>query len=264
MAIGPDATSKNEKSVAIGENAIVSAAGATQIGPGENTVANSLKFHGTTVVGGDGKIPTPSLRDIPALESVPDRAILSATAYAVGDALGDAGKAYRCISAYTSTATPKAPSSDAVHWTEVPVLKATYDQLADKATKAYVTLNKRGPNKDGFSAWTIFREGVDVTVQVTEMPRWINEADGWLVQNTFAPGDSSSWDVVTAGQDALYLTWKHVYRGIDGVIDIVYTATRTALQGYQLGSQDDTPLQPAGNYVKAPIYDGNNHEFLDA
>lgn len=57
-----------------------------------------------------------------AVETVPTRTIEASTAYAVGDLLGDSGKAYRCISAYTSAATPVAPSSDTTHWTEIPTL----------------------------------------------------------------------------------------------------------------------------------------------
>ena len=57
-----------------------------------------------------------------AVESVPTRTIAASTAYAVGDILGDSGKAYRCISAYTSAVTPVAPSSDTTHWEEIPVL----------------------------------------------------------------------------------------------------------------------------------------------
>lgn len=117
----------------------------------------------------------------------------------------------------------------------VTAAKLGEDVDAKFASKSDATLTECGPNKDGFSAWTIFREGVDVTAQITEMPHWINEADAWLVQNAIVPGDSSAQDVVDAGQDALYLNWKHV----DGTgIDVVYTATRTALPGYQLGNDD--------------------------
>lgn len=65
-----------------------------------------------------------------ALESVPTRTIAGSYAYAVGDLLGDGGKAYRCKSAYTSAATPVAPSSDTTHWTEVPTLAGLLDRIA--------------------------------------------------------------------------------------------------------------------------------------
>lgn len=65
-----------------------------------------------------------------ALEEAPTRAIAASTAYAAGDLLGDGGKAYRCISAYTSAAAPVAPSSDTTHWAEVPVLKAGLNSSA--------------------------------------------------------------------------------------------------------------------------------------
>lgn len=77
-----------------------------------NNTSNSLRFRDTVVVGGDGKIPETSLHYIPAIESVPSRAIAASTAYVVGDVLGDNGKAYRCKLAYTSAATPVAPSAD--------------------------------------------------------------------------------------------------------------------------------------------------------
>ena len=64
-----------------------------------------------------------------ALESVPTRAIAANTPYAVGDLLGDSGKAYRCTTAYTSAATPVAPSSDTSHWVEMPVLAQKQDTL---------------------------------------------------------------------------------------------------------------------------------------
>ena len=58
-----------------------------------------------------------------ALEEVPTRTISANYSYAVGDLLGDDGKAYRCKEAYTSAASnPTAPHSDTTHWEEIPVL----------------------------------------------------------------------------------------------------------------------------------------------
>lgn len=128
VVIGVNASangSTTSSAVAIGTEAKAKKTGAIQLGAGENSEEKSLQFRGTKVVGGDGKIPTSSLRDFLALESVPDRVIAASTAYVVGDVLGDSGKAYRCKKAYTSAETPSdvvAPSADTEHWTEVPVL----------------------------------------------------------------------------------------------------------------------------------------------
>ena len=69
-----------------------------------------------------------------AVESVPTRTIAANKAYAIGDILGDSGKAYRCKSAYTSaSSSPTAPSSDTTNWEEIPVLA----QKANAADLAY-------------------------------------------------------------------------------------------------------------------------------
>lgn len=104
-------------------------------------------------------------------------------------------------------------------------------------TMADVTLTERGPNHDGFSEWTIFRDGVDVTAQITEMPHW-RENVGWIVFHAVVPGDLSSTDAVDVGQDALYLNWKGTHEGED----LMYTATREALPGYILGNQTEKPI----------------------
>ena len=61
IAIGYQAKGLRQQTIAIGKTAVANNSGAVQIGTGENTVANSLKFRNTTVVGGDGKVPFASL-----------------------------------------------------------------------------------------------------------------------------------------------------------------------------------------------------------
>lgn len=87
-----------------------------------------------------------------ALEEVPNRAIAASTAYAVGDLLGDAGRAYRCVLAYTSAATPVAPSSDSGHWKEVPVL-SQFRKLQDDQVGTVVAEWKMRGSEDRPFIW---------------------------------------------------------------------------------------------------------------
>ena len=61
VAVGFKAAATAGNSVALGREAAATAGNSVQIGAGTNTVANSLKFRNTTVVGGDGMVPFASL-----------------------------------------------------------------------------------------------------------------------------------------------------------------------------------------------------------
>lgn len=76
--------------------------------------------------------------------------------------------------------------------------------------------------------------------------------------------DPQTWFNTEEERDAAgKFTWDiYEFNGTEKVKTGTLTATRTL--GYQLGDQEDKPLQPAGRYVKFPVYNGENHEFLDA
>lgn len=97
-------------------------------------------------------------------------------------------------------------------------------QLAGKATKADATLTKR------FSEWTVVPSELETEPTIAE---WT--ADGWIIK-----GEDSGvvFTLVPKGDaDSTSLSWTSPDEALANI-----TATRTALQGYQLGSQTDKPL----------------------
>lgn len=77
---------------------------------------------------------------------MPTRNIAIQTYYAVGDLLGDNGKAYRCKSAYTTpTSSPTLPSLDTAHWNEIPTLNGISATLGDIETALH-TINYGSSN----------------------------------------------------------------------------------------------------------------------
>jgi hypothetical protein len=76
--------------------------------------------------------------------------------------------------------------------------------------------------------------------------------------------DSQTWFNTEEERDAAAkFTWD-IYES-DGEEEVkTGTLVATRSVAYQLGSQEAKSLQPAGDYVKPPVYDGQNHEFLDA
>lgn len=88
----------------------------------------------------------------------------------------------------------------------------------------------------GFSGWTIYREGVDVTAQVSDQPRYVRIGEdiyAWLIETVHIATDQVDQDLIGGPENATSLSW----RARDGEFNAVsYTAVRTALRGYQLGS----------------------------
>jgi len=174
VVIGVNASangSTTSSAVAIGTEAKAKKTGAIQLGAGENGEEKSLKFRDTVVVGGDGKIPETSLHYVPALESVPTSTIAATAAYVVGDVLGDGGKAYRCKEAYTSAATPKAPSLDTTHWTEVPVLSGKADKPATFTAGNLAALDASGNPTDSGIAKTDLE---NIEAEISSIPNSIH------------------------------------------------------------------------------------------
>lgn len=233
--------------VAIGKDATVKTYNAVQLGTGENKEPKSLKFRGTKVVGGDGKIPTSSLRDTFALESVPNREIAASTAYAVGDVLrdggglGDPGKAYRCKEPYTSAANPVSPSSDTTHWEEVPVLKATDERFAGMRGKLDLNVYKSVP-----AGWTFtaLPEG-SVNPYSSLFPEWDGSSGRWMLyeRGTLVGMSGASTQEAT---DIVFLLMNYPQVQIHAV--------------YSEGGVTQT----GNTLAAAPAYNGQNHEFLDA
>lgn len=111
-------------------------------------------------------------------------------------------------------------------------------QLAGKASTADTTLTERGPNHDGFSAWTVTPSTYNDGTYVYDLRiEWLN--DGWCVasDDPVTPGLISSFSASKGTAADTTIAWG---KGVDAFED--FTATRTALPGYQLGSQDDKPL----------------------
>ena len=106
-----------------------------------------------------------------------------------------------------------------------------YDKTAADArfaTKADATLTERGPNHDGFSAWIFTPSEFD-----GDTIKMKYEYGGWQPYT-----DSYGYLGVRKGDaESTMLTWVE---GVDFFIG--FTATRTALPGYQLGDQENKPL----------------------
>lgn len=110
--------------------------------------------------------------------------------------------------------------------------------LAGKASTADATLTERGPNHDGFSAWTVTPSTYDDGTYVYDLRiEWFN--GGWCVasDDPVTPGLIATFSAPKATAADTTISWV---KDVDAVGD--FTATRTALQGYQLGSQTDKPL----------------------
>lgn len=90
----------------------------------------------------------------------------------------------------------------------------------------------------GFSGWTIYREGVDVTAQVSDQPRYVRIGEdiyAWLIETVHIATDQVDQDLIGGPENATSLSW----RARDGEFNAVsYTAVRKALSGYRLGPAD--------------------------
>lgn len=103
--------------------------------------------------------------------------------------------------------------------------------LAGKASTADATLTERGPYNDGFGDWVIVVSGG----QAPYPYRIAKRGDQWVLQEDL--DGEGEWIDATDPQGTPTSTLL-VY----DFIGLTYTATRTALAGYQLGSQTDKPL----------------------
>ena len=114
----------------------------------------------------------------------------------------------------------------------------------------------------------VFSDGLTHTI---EPVRKENAFGGWEY-SYYIPGtaegiryDSQTWFNTEEERDAAAKFIWDIYE-FDGTEEVktgTLTATRTL--GYQLGDQEDKPLQPAGNYIKFPDYnDMTKHKFLYA
>lgn len=116
-------------------------------------------------------------------------------------------------------------------------------QLAGKASTADATLTERGPNHDGFSAWTC-----------TAMPEGISDFS--FTVSHFEGAPANYWKLgcsgvycgisfeVSSGEEptmgtATSVTFENVYGPWGGG---TFAFARTQIPGYQLGSQDDKPV----------------------
>ncbi|MBQ1344786.1 MAG: hypothetical protein IIY62_00345 [Kiritimatiellae bacterium] len=106
------------------------------------------------------------------------------------------------------------------------------------ASAADATLTKRGPNHDGFTAWS-FSDGNSYTIEVfyEEMPDpntpWKVGVRGAYGNELYATEEEANYALANT------LTLINFYP-LDGHTTV--SATRTALPGYDLGSQTDKPL----------------------
>ena len=136
-----------------------------------------------------------------------------------------------------------------------PSTSATPGTAADaKATGDAIQLTLRGPNHDGYSMWTIKRDGVDVTSQVGQ-PQYDDSDFDWHVGGCIVSDDeiTGTGTAEEENPNATSLSWfAAVAVGEDVGLSVAYTATRTVLPGYVLGTQTDKPLQPQGDYYQKP------------
>ena len=107
----------------------------------------------------------------------------------------------------------------------------------NSATKSDATLNLRGPNKDGFGAWTIKRAGIDVTEQVRQ-PEYLEISTGVYGWRVYSIAGDEGQGQVLASDDAVSLEWS--------TSGGMYIAARTALQGLILGTQTNKVLATEG------------------
>lgn len=102
--------------------------------------------------------------------------------------------------------------------------------VTNLATKSDATLTERGdPSTPGFSAWVCAPStynGHDITIVASPHPD-----AGMMDYTPYADGEQIGV-AYTAAEDATRIHWESTSYAL---IDIV--ATRTALQGYQLGDQ---------------------------
>ena len=146
-------------------------------------------------------------------------------------------------------------------------------QLAGKASTADATLTERGPNHDGFSAWTC-----------TAMPEGISDFS--FTVSHFEGAPANYWKLgcsgvycgisfeVSSGEEptmgtATSVTFENVYGPWGGG---TFAFARTQIPGYQLGSQDDKPVASeaeaealrTGKADKPTTSTNNNLAALDA
>lgn len=195
-------------------------------------------YNGTAWEAFAGDIPAPSIAT-PAMDGT--GAAGTSAAFARGDHVHPTD---------TSRMAASATGADiAVSGTDATKIDAA---LADKASKADATLTPvYGGNGEKYSAWTIMRDGVDVTEQIppSNMPSYgwdgLDERLKWFTGDCHIPSDERSDDWGGVNEDALSLAWESYYEDAMGDRhDVGYTATRTAnpIVGYTLGSQTDKPL----------------------
>ena len=107
-----------------------------------------------------------------------------------------------------------------------------------RASVAAATLAERGPNKDGFSAWTVTPSTYDDGTYVYDLRiEWFD--NGWSVasDDPVTPGLIATFSAPKGTAADTTISWVE---GVDAFEN--FTATRTALPGYQLGSQTTKPL----------------------
>lgn len=106
--------------------------------------------------------------------------------------------------------------------------------LAGKASTADATLTERGPNHDGFSAWTVTPSTYDDGTYVYDLRiEWVN--GGWCVvsDDPVSPGSLSILSTPKGTATDTAISWVKDVEAVENI-----TATRTALPGYQLGNDD--------------------------
>ena len=182
-----------------------------------------------------------------AVETVPTRTIAANTGYALGDLLGDGGKAYRCKSAYTSASpNPIAPSSDTTHWDEVPVLAQKADKPATYADGHLASLTATGDLEDSGKSAADFMA-----------------ADA-KVRKLWAEADGSTVDAVGALRMTSLQESKWVESGGSGREVVYYGSTSTRFDWW-LSTDHSQRLHyysTTGEIKKDNYYSAMSHETL--
>ena len=127
--------------------------------------------------------------------------------------------------------------------------KKTGTAVVDSALTNYVINIVSNEVDEGFSDWTIFREGVDVTQRVSQ-PTWNENSEYWDITSSVVSGDMD--DTYPSGSsNAVSITWEAIDVGADEYK--TYTATRSRLTHNILGLARITDLPSLTNDIPSAI-----------
>lgn len=111
----------------------------------------------------------------------------------------------------------------------------------------------RDEAEEGYTLWTVLREGADVTGQV-QQPLWDSSESAWATQRACIAGDASMQPYLESPQGSLEIEWAATYydEQSESDSDALYKATRTLLRPTKT-SQLENDGAPGGNSPYATV-----------